>query len=186
VDASEGLADGVVSRERVDAVFRAAWSLAEPRGDVSSEAKLVSLWAADVDAITAARLAWMGAAAYFGKRAARGKAVRHAEDADHPGRAAEAAYQAALFRDIFGNPFRPPPALDAARLGWNGGTVRKLVEAAYTHRTLPGGTLDNARLGVLADALEDAGGDPELLGHLRGPGQHARGCWVIDLLAGKE
>jgi hypothetical protein len=28
--------------------------------------------------------------------------------------------------------------------------------------------------------------DPDLLGHLRGPGPHARGCWVLDLLLGKE
>jgi hypothetical protein len=40
---------------------------------------------------------------------------------------------------------------------------------------------------VLADALEDAGcGDAELLGHLRGPGPHARGCFALDLLTGKE
>jgi len=42
------------------------------------------------------------------------------------------------------------------------------------------------RLAILADALEDAGcADEELLGHLRGPGPHQRGCWAVDLLAGK-
>lgn len=25
-----------------------------------------------------------------------------------------------------------------------------------------------------------------ILGHLRGPGPHVRGCWVVDLLLGKE
>jgi hypothetical protein len=35
--------------------------------------------------------------------------------------------------------------------------------------------------------LEDAGcSEPELLGHLRGPGPHVRGCWVVDLLLEKE
>jgi hypothetical protein len=36
---------------------------------------------------------------------------------------------------------------------------------------------------LLADALEDAGcTDAELLGHLRGPGPHVRGCWGVDLI----
>ena len=40
---------------------------------------------------------------------------------------------------------------------------------------------------VLADALEEAGcDDAELLSHCREPGEHVRGCWVIDLLLGKE
>jgi hypothetical protein len=40
---------------------------------------------------------------------------------------------------------------------------------------------------VLADALEEAGcGDGELLGHLRGPGDHVRGCRAVDLLSGRE
>jgi hypothetical protein len=35
-------------------------------------------------------------------------------------------------------------------------------------------------------ALEDAGCDlADLLGHLRGPGPHVRGCWAVDLLLGK-
>ena len=54
------------------------------------------------------------------------------------------------------------------------------------NRSLPAGTLDPARLAVLADALEDAGcTDAGLLGHLRGPGPHVRGCWAVDLLIGK-
>jgi len=43
------------------------------------------------------------------------------------------------------------------------------------------------RLPLLADALEDAGcTDAELLGHLRGPGPHVRGCWALDLVLGKS
>jgi hypothetical protein len=39
---------------------------------------------------------------------------------------------------------------------------------------------------VLADALEEAGcDDAYLLSHLRGPGPHAKGCFVIDLLKGR-
>jgi hypothetical protein len=92
-----------------------------------------------------------------------------------------------LARCVFGNPFRPVPVIAPAWLQWRDGTVRKLAESAYTERTLPQGTLEPARLTVLADALEDAGYmDTELLGHLRLPGQHVRGCWAVDLLLGRQ
>jgi hypothetical protein len=43
------------------------------------------------------------------------------------------------------------------------------------------------RLPILADALEEAGcTDADILAHCRGPGPHVRGCWVVDLLLGKE
>jgi hypothetical protein len=43
--------------------------------------------------------------------------------------------------------------------------------------------LDNARLAILADALEEAGcTDQEILAHCRGGGEHVRGCGVVDLL----
>ena len=46
-------------------------------------------------------------------------------------------------------------------------------------RPRPEGTLDPQRLLVLADALEEAGcANAEVLGHLRGPGPHVRGCWL--------
>ena len=64
--------------------------------------------------------------------------------------------QAVLVRDLYGNPFRPPP-LDRRLREWNGGVITGLAEEAYEARELPGGTLDAARLAVLADALEDAG-----------------------------
>ncbi len=94
--------------------------------------------------------------------------------------------QIVLLRDLFGNPFRPAPAVNSPWLAWNGGTVLMLARAAYDDRLLPEGTLNPGRLAVLADALEDAGStDAELLGHLRGPGPHVRGCWAVDLVLGK-
>jgi hypothetical protein len=113
--------------------------------------------------------------------AASGKAVLVAGDGELPG-------QAALLRDIFGPLlFRPVP-IDPAWLAWNGGAVRKLAEAAYAERSLPAGTLECHRLAVLADALEEAGcTEPEILEHCRQQGSlHVRGCWVIDMLLGKE
>ena len=58
--------------------------------------------------------------------------------------------------------------------------VPRLASALYEDRAFD-------RLSLLADALEDAGcADAALLGHCRGGGEHVRGCWVIDLLLGKE
>jgi hypothetical protein len=86
----------------------------------------------------------------------------------------------ALLRDIFGNPFRPM-AVDPNWLAWRGGTVPRLAQAPYEERQLPAGLLDNLRLSVLADALEEAGcSDADILGHLRAPGpmSEAAGPWI--------
>jgi hypothetical protein len=65
--------------------------------------------------------------------------------------------------------------------------VVRLAQAAYEERHLPAGTLDDGRLAVLADALEEAGcTDTDIVGHLRGPGPHVRGCWPVDLCLGKS
>src|SRR5262249_6336084 len=93
----------------------------------------------------------------------------------------EKAAQAELLRDILGNPFRPPARPGPAVLAWNGGPIPRLARTIYEEWEFPSGNLDTARLAVLADALEDAGcTDAALLGHLRGPGPHVRGCWVVD------
>ena len=87
-----------------------------------------------------------------------------------------------LLQEVFGNPFRPVTASPS----WRSPQVVALAQAAYDNRSLPAGTLDPARLAVLADALEDAGcTDADLLAHLRGPGPHVRGCWAVDLVLGK-
>jgi hypothetical protein len=92
-----------------------------------------------------------------------------------------------LLRCVFGNPFRPSPPLTPAVLAWNDGTVRRIAEGAYEERQLPAGTLDTARLAILADALLDAGcNDEELIAHCRSAGPHYRGCWAVDLILGKE
>jgi hypothetical protein len=91
----------------------------------------------------------------------------------------EQAAQAELLKDVFGNPFRPV-SVSPSWLTWNGGTVAKLAAAIYDERRF-------ADLPVLADALEDAGcADAAILGHCRGPGEHVRGCWVVDLLLGRQ
>ncbi len=119
---------------------------------------------------------------------------------------------AALLRDIIGNPWRPVTLpktwVPADRRLYAGGwrdtcdwltpTVLGIARRIYEER-------DFAAMPILADALEDAGCNNEeilrhcrnqelipsphmpkigLWGKLRGP--HVRGCWVLDLLLGKE
>jgi hypothetical protein len=94
---------------------------------------------------------------------------------------------AALLRDVIPNPFKPSPPLPAAVLAWHDRTVPRLALGIYEGRKMPEGTLDNARLAVLADALLDAGCEDEaLIAHCREAGTHVRGCWAVDLLLGKE
>ncbi len=84
-----------------------------------------------------------------------------------------------LIRDIFGNLFFNAVAAPEW-LAWNFGTVPTLAQSIYDDRAFD-------RLPILADALEDAGcTNAAILNHCRGPGPHVRGCWVVDLLLGKE
>jgi hypothetical protein len=98
-----------------------------------------------------------------------------------------AAVLADLLREVVGPiPFRPV-SLAPSILSWHDATVVRLAQAAYDERHMPESTLDNGRLAVLADALEEAGcTDADILGHLRGPGPHVRGCWPVDLCLGKS
>jgi hypothetical protein len=65
--------------------------------------------------------------------------------------------------------------------------VAALAQAAYDERLLPEGDLAPQRLAVLADALEETRcPDPDLLGHVRSPGPHVRGCWALDTVLGKQ
>jgi hypothetical protein len=85
---------------------------------------------------------------------------------------AERVAQAALLRDILGNPFRPVAA-DAA---WRTSKVISLARTMYEERAFE-------QISELADALQKAGcADTAILEHCHRPGAHARGCWVVDLL----
>jgi hypothetical protein len=94
--------------------------------------------------------------------------------------------QANLLRDIFGNPFRQLPLIDSAWIVLHEGTIARLAWSVYEERKLPAGTFEAGRLGVLADALEEAGcAQVELLTHLRSPGPHVRGCFAVDAMLAK-
>ncbi|WP_232069784.1 hypothetical protein [Gemmata massiliana] len=84
--------------------------------------------------------------------------------------------QSNLVRDIFGNPFRPVLFSPS----WRTTTATTLVARMYESREF-------GAMPILADALQDAGCDSaDVLDHCRGPGPHVRGCWVVDLVLGKE
>ena len=82
-----------------------------------------------------------------------------------------------LVRDILGNPFRPVVAIPS----WHTSTVVALASGMYESR-------DFSAMPILADALQDAGCDSaDVLEHCRDPNAvHVRGCWVVDLVLGKE
>ncbi len=88
----------------------------------------------------------------------------------------EVLAQCNLVRDIFGNPFRPVVLAPA----WQTANVVGLAQTIYDERAFD-------RMPILGDALEDAGcTNADILNHCRQPGEHVRGCWVVDLLLGKK
>jgi hypothetical protein len=82
-----------------------------------------------------------------------------------------------VFRDIFGNPFRPVAFSPA----WRTDTAVTLARQMYESREF-------GAMPILADALQDAGCEDEhILNHCRDANAtHVRGCWVVDLVLGKE
>jgi hypothetical protein len=63
---------------------------------------------------------------------------------------------------------------------WRTDTAVALAAQMYDSR-------DFSLMPILADALQDARCDSDdILDHCRGPGPHVRGCWVVDLVLGKE
>jgi hypothetical protein len=90
--------------------------------------------------------------------------------------AAEQAEQVVLLRDVVGNPFRPVVFAPE----WRTSTAVSLAQQMYESR-------DFSPMPILADALQDAGCDSgAVLDHCRAAAPHARGCWVADLVLGRE
>jgi hypothetical protein len=83
-----------------------------------------------------------------------------------------------VLREIAGNPFadiQVAPAL----LQWRDGTIPKLAQTCYDSN-------DFSMIGILGDALEEAGCERAILEHVRREHTHFRGCWVVDLILGKK
>ncbi len=88
----------------------------------------------------------------------------------------EGVPQTAILRDVFANPLSKVPF----ELRWRSADAVGPARGIYEDRAFD-------RLPMLADALMDAGCvDDQILGHCRSDGPHVRGCWVVDLVLGKE
>jgi hypothetical protein len=86
------------------------------------------------------------------------------------------AVKVGLIREVFG-PSLAPITVDP---DWRTDTAVTLAAQMYESR-------DFSPMPILADALQDAGCDNEdILSHCRSDGPHVRGCWVVDLVLGKE
>jgi hypothetical protein len=180
---AERCADGEVTREEMKAAHRAHARAFSNVLSVSYQYSPAFCAADCAHAATISLLTPSGAGgahfgAYYARCAAefanrKGQAMPY----DGPSTAA-AKRQAALLRDVFGNPFRPVNT-DRAWLRWGRGTVPKVAQAIYDERAFE-------RLPILADALEDSGcTEQALLSHLRSAGPHVRGCWAVDAVLGR-
>jgi hypothetical protein len=82
---------------------------------------------------------------------------------------------AAVCRDILGNPFRP-----VSPGPWVTPAAATVARDCYDRR-------DFSALPLFADLLEEAGcPEQSVLDHCRQPVEHARGCWAVDLVLGRE
>jgi hypothetical protein len=85
----------------------------------------------------------------------------------------ERAAQAALLRDLVGNPLRPAPTIERARLTADAVALAAIIDEESTFERLP----------LLASLLAEAGcRSQEVEDHCRALGPHARGCWMLDLI----
>ncbi|VTR96103.1 Uncharacterized protein OS=Sorangium cellulosum (strain So ce56) GN=sce5710 PE=4 SV=1 [Gemmata massiliana] len=179
VTAAEAFADGEINDEelaRLHSAARAAWH------DVRTESSDTLGYLAHIEIcavnVTSKFITVAGNARQAAANAAADLPITGPEPGDEylPEYVSELAAQADLMRDIFGNPFG---SLEI-QLEWLTETVLSLARGIYSDRAFD-------RMPILADALQDAGCDDEvILAHCRERGEHARGCWVIDLLLGKQ
>jgi hypothetical protein len=167
VELSERYADGMAERKAMTLAGGAACSAAREAAGRTTPAT----WNAIAAAPWAARQAAISEA-WFAAVGAFGYARRASEEMQHP-------LGIVLLRDLFGNPFRATRVEQTWRER-KSTTVVKLAQTIYDEPCFN-------HLPILADALEDAGCDDDaILAHCRQPGEHVRGCWVVDLLLGKE
>ncbi len=166
VDVAEEYADGLVTDENLENIAAAA-SNAWPKNEEQFEPDnhlLISAAAYNV----AIPMGWWGGAPAFMPPSS---IVQNAA----PDPATERTAQASLLRDIF-NPFCPA-TVDHS---WLTSSVVALAERIYQERAFD-------RMPILADALQEAGCDnADILTHCRGDGPHVKGCWVVDLILGKQ
>jgi hypothetical protein len=176
VQVAERFADGLGGEPERETAQEAAREATREAGAALSAVT----WGTDRAAFRAAQDRQRGAwAAEWAASRAYGYAAGHVLRLAQQGATKkQRAALADLVREVFGNPFRAAP-VDPAWRARNGGLVLRLAQSLYDERRF-------GDLGVLADALEEAGcGAGELLAHCRSPGPHVLGCWAVDALLQK-
>jgi hypothetical protein len=196
VEITELYADGLVNKsafhQAVEAARAASLQAARPR-------VMMGEWLAAAQARAAESVACMLAAddpadeaATWGKEAVRAWAAQsqatNIGDPVHmpwlPYQAispesawiAEGIAQCELLRDLVGNPFQSPTLHPSWRTGPAVALATAIVQD-HVYGALP----------ELADMLEKAGcNNSDILRHCRETKEHARGCWVLDFVLGKE
>ncbi len=163
-------------------VQRKAWDAAEGSADYAAGMIANAVLGLDAEKYKAWRSAWDSAWLQQGYDLSEAKDIA---DAKMPaewvasGKSAsseERKCQSFVFRDIFADPFR----LVTVEPSWVTTNVVQLAQAIYDDRAFD-------RLPILADALQEAGCDnADILDHCRKPATHVRGCWVVDLVLGKQ
>lgn len=188
VEAAEKFADGLVDQDALTRARQAALAVfADLRGNDNGPGAALSAAGLPVQPDSSTGEWWedefdrhdpLAPALLTSTHAARAAADEQGQSlvTERPAMFAEYRSQAAIIRCIFGNPFRPVSRLPS----WLTSSVCALAGGIYEDRTFD-------CLPILADALEDAGCTvTELLAHCRIAGPHARGCWAVDLILGKE
>jgi hypothetical protein len=179
VVAAEMFADGHMSAEELETYRLDAVHVEEELDERIQIARrknkhqMIVQWqaAAAASLVAVPNAGW--SAADFAARAACSR-----DSVDYAQGAPETAAQIQIIRDIV-NPFRrTEPRI--TELPWAKGDVHKLAYSIYEYRNF-------TALSILADLLEERGcTDAEIVKHCRVPGEHVRGCWVVDLLLDKE
>jgi hypothetical protein len=180
VEVAEDYADQACSSERLKRDWDAEGVTAVGHaidGATATDARWGADWAARnaVQAVAESRLRIPGPPnsgekgeirAWLRSRKEREQSIEHSER----------TIQTARLRDIFGNPFRPA-TFDPS---WRTINVVGLAQTIYDERAFD-------KMPELGDALERAGcRNVAILSHCREPGEHVRGCWVVDVVLGKE
>jgi hypothetical protein len=179
---AERFADGRATADELAGAREADWPGAEASERVVYAAGAARASVSEEAGEAAAGAAWDAAQALCveGVRGTRHPDVASWQAAWVAARVGERRCQWALLGDLFANPLFASPLPVALDPAWRTRTALQLAQGIYDARAFD-------RLPILADALEEAGcTDTVLLSHCRGPGPHALGCWVVDLLLGKE
>jgi hypothetical protein len=175
IEAGELAADGLISQKEMWAAHERAYAVYDTTRQphkAAQDAACVAqryLYEQNETAEMMVGAAGSRAAHLAGGRGKKTEAARRA--AEHAMR--ELIRQ--MINEVHGNPFRPV----AFPCEWRSEAVVALARHMYDSR-------DFSAMPILGDALEEAGcTDATVLEHLRGPGPHIRGCWVVDLVLEK-